>query len=142
MYVWICMIELVSKYMYVWLRMYVCICMYGYVCMYVYVCSNWFTFVDIRLSSVLMYSGVAWLVCLIYMKMFSYVIVMMDQVSEFGWLVLWVWLVSLVCLVYCLVLWRIMKYSCLVVWLYSEVFWSIVYLVSCLVGELFSWWVV
>ena len=142
MYVWICMIELVSKYMYVWLRMYVCICMYGYVCMYVYVCSNWFTFVDIRLSSVLMYSGVAWLVCLIYMIMFSYVIVMMDQVSEFGWLVLWVWLVSLVCLVYCLVLWRIMKYSCLVVWLYSEVFWSIVYLVSCLVGELFSWWVV
>ena len=56
--------------------------MYGYVCMYVYVCSNWFTFVDIRLSSVLMYSGVAWLVCLIYMKMFSYVIVMMDQVSN------------------------------------------------------------
>ena len=78
---------------------YVCIyvCIYGcvYDCMYVcmYVCSNWFTFVDIRLSSVLMYSGVAWLVCLIYMKMFSYVIVMMDQVSEFGWLVLWVWLV-------------------------------------------------
>ena len=67
---------------------YVCIyvCIYGcvYDCMYVcmYVCSNWFTFVDIRLSSVLMYSGVAWLVCLIYMKMFSYVIVMMDQVSS------------------------------------------------------------
>ena len=81
----------VYMYVYMYVCIYVCIYVWLYVCMYVYmygcmyVCSNWFTFVDIRLSSVLMYSGVAWLVCLIYMKMFSYVIVMMDQVSEFGW---------------------------------------------------------
>ena len=30
----------------------------------------WFTFVNVRLSSVLMYSDVAWLVCLIYDNVF------------------------------------------------------------------------
>ena len=67
-YVWlyVCIYVCIYVWLYVWL--YVCIYVWLYV--WLYVCSNWFTFVDIRLSSVLMYSGVAWLVCLIYDNVF------------------------------------------------------------------------